>query len=310
MELGMTSRSKSIAKKFGLGSRKKKSDIGPPPPCSLNGDFPRRLEKFRDRKIIEERGIARDELHDTEIPRVVEEFYVGIVPNDFRNHSPVMVHRREVSITHVEINRYFRTERPANVVENSLNGGIAQHRLHTRQNVDLTNSLVIQPMTFWVAPSYLLQHTNLKIELGLCHIFVTHSLRPWDHRTSVAFEVAIILHCIQSGSYIDVGYLAHSDILIVGGKEKESQLLMFPCLINEFCKRVGVDFGDDPIDSHQSDIGFLTWNTLQIKRDPTSRRRKTGRRKNRNATGLNRAEHDPKGKGPMVDDAAESSDEE
>ncbi|KAK2641657.1 hypothetical protein Ddye_023420 [Dipteronia dyeriana] len=82
--MGMTERSKSLAKKMGLGSRKQKSSMPIVPPCTLNNDFESRLERFRERKIINERGITKSKLEHTNIPQMIDRMgwatYAGSPP--------------------------------------------------------------------------------------------------------------------------------------------------------------------------------------------------------------------------------------
>ena len=77
----------------------------------------------------------------------MEEFYAGMIPDDYRHRAPVMVRGVEVEINVEDINRYFRTELP-NQLEDEMIGGVTHNELFVRQNVDLANQLVIQPMDF------------------------------------------------------------------------------------------------------------------------------------------------------------------
>ncbi|KAK1551823.1 hypothetical protein Q3G72_005359 [Acer saccharum] len=57
-----------------------------------------------------------------------------------------------------------------------LRGGVTWNKLFMTWNIEFANDLVIKPMEFWVAPDYRMKHTNLKLELGFWHIFISHSL--------------------------------------------------------------------------------------------------------------------------------------
>lgn len=117
-------------------------------------------------------------------------------PVDYRAGTPVMVRGRKVRLNEDDINRYFRTELSEDQEEN-IREGVTWDDLYKGRNLDLANDFIIEPMTFWVARDFHIKHTNLKIELGVWHLFISHSLRPRTHITTASLENAIILHCIQ-----------------------------------------------------------------------------------------------------------------
>ncbi|KAK1591915.1 hypothetical protein Q3G72_015911 [Acer saccharum] len=128
-------------------------------------------------------------------------------------------------------------------------------------------------------------HTNLKIELGVWNLFISHSLRPRTHYSTVSSEVATLLYCIEHEQSLNVGHIVKTCIVTVGESRNLRQPLLFPYLITEFCRRAGVDFMGNPFEDPMTDIGMGTWTTLKIKRDPTSQRRMTGKRKIRSEAG-------------------------
>ena len=134
-------------------------------------------------------------------------------------------------------------------------------------------------MDFWVAPDYRMKHTNLKLELGFWHVFISHSLIPKKHRTSVNFNAATILHCILHGELVDIGFLVKREILELGSIRVNKQPLIFPNIITAFCKDARVDFGADPFEGGLRPIDRATWNNQLTKRDPSRVRVKTGKKK-------------------------------
>ncbi|KAK1576119.1 hypothetical protein Q3G72_011126 [Acer saccharum] len=194
--------------------------------------------------------------------RVVDEFYEGINPRDYQVGMLVMVRGREVRLNVDGINRYFIIELPEDQEEN-ITDGVTWNDLFNGRNLDLANALVIDLMTFWVAPDYPIRHTNLKIELGVWNIFISHSLRPRTHYSTVSSEV-------------------------------------------RWC--------EDPM----TNIGMGTWTTLEMERDVTSlmideygaQLQATMEMSRREHEERLRAKQDPRGKGPMVNKRAESSDDE
>ena len=156
-----------------------------------------------------------------------------------------MVRGVEVRMTADDINRYYNTMLPEDPeLVGNLRGGVPQNDLYQTGNVEFTNQLVITPMEFWVAPDHRMKHTNLKMELGFWHVFISHSLIPRKHRTTVNFTVAMVLHCIQEGHFIDIGYLVKKEI---------------PSLITAFCQEAGVDFGVDGFEMGLWPVDRGTW---------------------------------------------------
>ncbi|KAK3195388.1 hypothetical protein Dsin_026698 [Dipteronia sinensis] len=171
---------KGLAKKFGLGSKKSKKSNKKVPPhkYALHKDFEDRLSSLNGR-------------------RIVEQFYASLNPDEYKMGASVMVKGVEVPVDIADISRHFRTELPSDLAMlGRMRQRVTWNDLFVKQNMNMANELVIQIMDFWVAPNYPLRHTNLKIELGLCHIFISHSLRPRTHQTTVAFEVAMLIHYI------------------------------------------------------------------------------------------------------------------
>ena len=146
-------------------------------------------------------------------------------------------------------------------------------------NVELANQLVIRPMEFWVAPDHRMKHTNLLLELGFWHVFISYSLIPRKHRTTVNFNAATVLHCILRDELIDIGYLVKREILEVGSIRVDKQALIFPSLITAFFKEAGVDFGSDCVDSGLGSAGRTTWNDQLRERNPSGVIVRTGRKK-------------------------------
>ncbi|KAK0583571.1 hypothetical protein LWI29_038312 [Acer saccharum] len=140
--------------------------------------------------------------------KVVEEFYSGMVPEYFQQHSSVMVRGVEVLMTIADINKYYRIE-----------------ILDDQQ----------------VAPDYRMKHTNLRLDLSFWLVFISLSLTPRKHKTSVNFNATTVLH----DQLIDVGFFIKREILELGCIRVDKQPFIFPSLITAFCKEVGVDFGSD-----------------------------------------------------------------
>ena len=120
----------------------------------------------------------------------------------------------DVRKTADDINRYYSTELPDDPeLVGNLCSGVPSNDLYQTGNIDFANQLVITLMEFWVAPDHRMKHTNHKMELGFWHVFISHSLIPRKHRTTVNFTAAMVLHCIQEGHFIDIGFLVNKEIL-------------------------------------------------------------------------------------------------
>ena len=158
--------------------------------------------------------------------RIVEEFNAGMIPYDYRHRASVMVHGREVELNMEDINRYFQTELPSHLEDNMV-GGVTNNELFVRQNVDLANQLVIEPMAFWVALEYHIKHSNLLTELAFWNLFITQSLRPRTHSSLVPFEVATYLYCLQHEQLLDVEFLIKLEILALGESMRHDRPLLF-----------------------------------------------------------------------------------
>ncbi|KAK0588795.1 hypothetical protein LWI29_005606 [Acer saccharum] len=88
-----------------------------------------------------------------------------------------------------EINKLYKTvvsEILDNIVE-----GVTRNDLFVRQSVKFANTMVIRPMNFWIARTHPLKQSNLIVELGFWHIFITYSLRLISHRTTDAATLAV-----------------------------------------------------------------------------------------------------------------------
>ena len=299
----MSGRPKRGTKKSGQTSeaRPRRQNQDPPlPQVARHHQYEDRLDYFQDRDMVAERGIALEELVNTPIPqmvernrwqtfissppmfcrKVVEEFYSSLIPEDYQRHSTVLVRGVEVRIDIDDINRYFNTELPADQgIRNRIRNGVTWNELYSTLNLELANQLVIHPMEFWVAPDHRMRHTNLILELGFWHVFLSYSLLPRKHRTSVSFVAATVLHCILRGELIDIGYLIKREILVVGSIRVNNQAMIFPSLITAFCKEAGVDFGNETFDSGIGPCGRATWNDQLRERNPSGVRVRTGRKK-------------------------------
>ncbi|KAK2658792.1 hypothetical protein Ddye_005325 [Dipteronia dyeriana] len=157
--------------------------------------------------------------------------------------------------------------------------GVTWNDIFIRQNVDFANSLLIQPMEFWVTLDFHIKHINLEIELGMWNIFISHLIRPRSHRTTVPFEVATILHCIKKNELINVGSIIRWEIAQLGQRRVERQPLIFPYLIKDLCRRAGVEMGGERLESPPENIRIATRTSLIVERDLTSDRRRTGKKK-------------------------------
>ncbi|KAI9197888.1 hypothetical protein LWI28_006145 [Acer negundo] len=62
-------------------------------------------------------------------------------------------------------------------------------------NVELANALVPPEiaMLFWNTKSSPLKQSKIHIDLAFCHVFISYSLRPCSHHTTVTYEVGIDL---------------------------------------------------------------------------------------------------------------------
>ncbi|KAK1557519.1 hypothetical protein Q3G72_026168 [Acer saccharum] len=234
----MSGRTKRAVKQVGQSSRKGQKRASKLPPCVKHNEFNARMEYFEWRDIVVERGLALEKLPDTHITRVVERRGWETFTS-----SPSMYYRRVVEEFYVALDRVD----PKAV--GRLRNGVTWNDLFLTQNVEFANELVIRPMEFWVAPDYRMKHTNLKLELGFWHVFISHFLIPRKHRTSVNFNAAMVLCCILNEQLVDIGYLVKREILELGSIRVDKQPLIFPSLITAFCKVAWVDFGVDPFDS-------------------------------------------------------------
>ncbi|KAI9161624.1 hypothetical protein LWI28_019146 [Acer negundo] len=135
-----------------------------------------------------------------------------------------------------------------------------------------------------------MKHTSLRLELGFWHVFISHSLIPRKHRTSVNFNAAMVLYCILQNQLVDIGFLIKREILELGGVRVDKQPLIFPSLITTFCREVGVDFGSDSFDNGLGPVGRFTWNDQLRERNPLGVIVQTGKKKSMHETGTSRQE--------------------
>ena len=134
--LQMSGRTRRVAKQVGQTSEnrpRRQTQVPPMPQVTRHRQYNDRLDYFQDRDVVAERGIALEELVNTQIPqmvernrwetfvssppmfcrKVVEEFYASLVPEDFQRNSTVLVRGVEVRMTIEDINKYYRTELPS-----------------------------------------------------------------------------------------------------------------------------------------------------------------------------------------------------
>ena len=253
----------------------------PVPPCVQNPDFSSQLAKWAKRKLIPEKGINISELGQTPIPqtverrgwqtyvqhppkycrRIVEEFYAGMVPRSYLLGGAVWVRGKEVKINASAINRYFRTSIPEEEREGMFKG-LTKNSIFTKMNVELANDLTDHPLPFWNARSSPLKQSKIHIDLAFWHVFISYSLRPCGHRTTIAYEVAQLLYCLHHGQPLDIGVLIKMEIHKCGKDESGKEAMGFPSLITHFCMQAGVDLSAEEMKEPPSDLGIHQWHSL------------------------------------------------
>ena len=251
------------------------------PPCVQNPDFPSLFAKWEKRKIIPEKGITVTELGDTPIPgmierrgwqtyvqhpprycrRIVEEFYAGMVPRNYLLGGAVWVRGKEVRVNASDINRYYRT--PVSVEDRErMYRGLPKNDIFQKMNVELANALTDFPLPFWHTRSSPLKQSKIHIDLAFWHVFISYSLRPSQHRTTVAYEVAQILYCLRHDEPIDVGALIKMEIHKCAKDESKKEAMGFPSLITQLCLQAGVDLTMEEMREAPVDIGINQWFSL------------------------------------------------
>ena len=90
--------------------------------------------------------------------------------------------------------------------------GLPRNDIFTKMNVELANALTDYPLPFWHTRSSPLKQSKIHIDLAFWHVFISYSLRPCGHRTTVAYEVAQILYCLRHDEPIDIGALIKMEI--------------------------------------------------------------------------------------------------
>ncbi|KAK2661925.1 hypothetical protein Ddye_000499 [Dipteronia dyeriana] len=136
--------------------------------------------------------------------------------------------------------------------------GVPLFDIFSRMNIDLANNLVAQPMEFWNSRSNPIKKKRMLLEMAFRHIFVSHSLRPCRHRTTIAYEVAILLYCLKHGHLLDVGVIVKMEINKSTRDITGKEAMVFPFLIIFFCHEAGVDMSSDEFVEAGPDFGIRT----------------------------------------------------
>ncbi|KAK2661879.1 hypothetical protein Ddye_000453 [Dipteronia dyeriana] len=94
-------------------------------------------------------------------------------------------------------------------------------------------------MEFWNSRSSPLKQVKLHIELAFRYIFMSHSLRPCSQRTTMAYEVAILLYYLHNEHPIDVGVVVKIKIHKAANDVLGKEAMVFRSLITHFCTAAG-----------------------------------------------------------------------
>ena len=293
-------------------SRKKKA----PEPLVENREYTRRLQKLQTHTVIFERGIHLAELMDTSLPSIVaergwerlvqqpnvanvtlvREFYASMVPKTFYTGSSVLVRGIEVQVTEGIINNYYGT---APFPQAALPLG---YKTFDGSNGRLASLLRGNDDERWDRKN-LLKQSQLPKDLAILSLFISASLKPVTHVSSIAVKKAELLASFISRAPIDVGRVIKAEINDAGDfdvKEKKAKKrqakkpIPFPCLITQLCRNAGVPEYDDDV----VQVGGWTPVSLRSWTDSLS--------KGRGAKRLRPMGHFP----PEIDSGPEESDEE
>ncbi|KAK1566964.1 hypothetical protein Q3G72_006680 [Acer saccharum] len=250
---------KGMASSSSRPNPKEKSKATAPSSGKPNLDFESRLEKFKKKKLILERGISLTELRNTDVSRtvvqrqwteyvahppnanadIVREFYASMVPDVFCMGGSVRVRGVDVSFSASDINKRFSTP------DHDLYRGIGMLDMFDN-NEGLAEALRMNGNSMWTFQSPL-RHSELHFELAFWNIFFGNSLRPNLHRTETNLEVAKLLYCMKERCDINIGRYIHQEIYAAGNMKTPS--LPFPCLITYFCSLAGI-----PVYNESEDI--------------------------------------------------------
>ncbi|KAL5760644.1 hypothetical protein ACOSP7_019156 [Xanthoceras sorbifolium] len=151
--------------------------ISPPTQILLQHlEYNERYERFSKRTIIQERGVAMDELSNMFVPMVVHhkgwqkfiqqpiqansaivlEFYASMICDDFLTSGPVMVRGQLVFMSVEAINEYFGLETDPSLVD-----GLTAYPHFTHYNEELAKDLWSSGKTTWNSRSAILRHAEL-----------------------------------------------------------------------------------------------------------------------------------------------------
>ncbi|KAI9177600.1 hypothetical protein LWI28_017150 [Acer negundo] len=90
--------------------------------------------------------------------------------------------------------------------------------------------------------------------------------RPCSHRTTVAYEVAQLLYCLQQGQLLDIGVLIKMEIHKCGKDESKKEAMGFPSLITYFRIQAGIDLSIEEMKEPPVDIRINQWYSLYSSR--------------------------------------------
>ncbi|KAK1584446.1 hypothetical protein Q3G72_033064 [Acer saccharum] len=205
-----------------------------------NADFPSNLAKWAKRQIIPEKGIKVLELSSTPIPEKVER----------RGWQTYVQHPPRYSRRIVE--EFYAGMILGNYL---LGGAVWVHGREVRINASSINR-------YWHSRASPLKQSKIFLELTFWHVFISYSLRPCNHRTHVAYEVAQLFYCILRNQPLDVGVLIKMEIHKIAKDESKKEWIGFPSLITHFCMQAGIDLSREVMIEPPEDMGINKWYAL------------------------------------------------
>ncbi|KAL5766335.1 hypothetical protein ACOSP7_016952 [Xanthoceras sorbifolium] len=198
---------------------------------ALNRKFHKRLAKYSNLEILQERGIQLEELMD---------IVVQIV-DVFENGGAVYVRGRQVHMTVKAINDYYRLDTDADHVDwEALNPKCIAYRDALAQDL----GTIRQPTR--TSSGIVMFREQLKLDSAFWNEFSYYSVLPSEQGAILSKKMACFIYAIRHNLPINIGYLIRQSIAKMGkvGVGK----ICFPSLITHFYAAARVDvYGEDEI---------------------------------------------------------------
>ena len=263
------------------------------PECVRNREYSARMARLNAAQIIFERGIYLDELKHTEVPEIVvqrgwgdfvkspglsnttlvKEFYASMDPEKLRQDGPVLVRKVEVRITAEMINDHFNTV--------NYDGMVRGYTCNDLLKPALAAALRGTEDDRWDS-KHELKQSELPHLLAFWNIFLSFSLLPALHRTTLGEHRASILYYFLKDTRIDIGQVIQNAIIDAGRinvrPDAKLKPIIFPSLITTLLKKEGVpELNTDEIRSNtMGDLNLRSWQDIAIKTKGKKRKRTSG----------------------------------